>query len=85
MTRTPGKTLVYLGCLFLIVGVFAMLYVRERRLWVWLEDAPDSGGTRLTTALSSTALNFAPNTGGCATTAVSWPGRCMSMPTTAGA
>ena len=54
VTRTPGKTLVYLGCLFLIVGVFAMLYVRERRLWVWLEDAPDSGGTRLTTALSST-------------------------------
>jgi cytochrome c biogenesis protein len=53
VTRTPGKTLVYLGCLFLIIGVFAMLYVRERRLWVWLENAP-SGGTRLTTALSST-------------------------------
>jgi cytochrome c biogenesis protein len=53
VTRTPGKTLVYLGCLFLIVGVFAMLYVRERRLWVWLEDAP-GGGTHLTTALSCT-------------------------------
>ena len=53
VTRSPGKTLVYLGCLFLIVGVFAMLYVRERRLWIWLEDAP-GGATRLTTALSST-------------------------------
>ncbi|WP_428420519.1 cytochrome c biogenesis protein ResB [Methylibium sp.] len=53
VTRTPGKTLVYAGCLFLIVGVFAMLYVRERRLWIWLEHLP-TGGTRLTTALSAT-------------------------------
>lgn len=55
VARTPGKSLVYLGCLLLIVGVFAMLYVRERRLWIWLEDAPgQSGHTRVTTALSST-------------------------------
>lgn len=55
VARTPGKFLVYLGCLLLIVGVFAMLYVRERRLWIWLEDAPgQSGHTRVTTALSST-------------------------------
>ena len=36
VTRSPGKTIVYLGCVFLILGVFAMLYVRERRVWVWL-------------------------------------------------
>jgi cytochrome c biogenesis protein len=36
VARAPGKNVVYLGCLFLILGVFAMLYVRERRLWVWL-------------------------------------------------
>jgi cytochrome c biogenesis protein len=54
VARAPGKTLVYLGCLLLILGVFAMLYIRERRLWVWLQDAPDAGGTRLTAALSST-------------------------------
>jgi cytochrome c biogenesis protein len=53
VTRTPGKSLVYLGCLLLILGVFAMLYVRERRLWVWLEDAGDSR-TLLRTALSTT-------------------------------
>ena len=41
VARAPGKNIVYLGCLLLIVGIFAMLYVRERRLWVWL--AP--GGT----------------------------------------
>jgi cytochrome c biogenesis protein len=53
VARAPGKTIVYIGCLFLILGVFAMLYVRERRLWVWL--APQSGSTALqaTMALSS--------------------------------
>lgn len=53
LARAPGKKLVYLGCLLLVIGVFAMLYVRERRLWIWLQPAED-GGTRLTTALSST-------------------------------
>ena len=35
VARAPGKTVVYLGCALLILGIFAMLYVRERRLWVW--------------------------------------------------
>ena len=49
VTRAPGKTLVYLGCALLIVGVFAMLYIRERRLWIWL--APAAGdGTQATMA-----------------------------------
>ena len=39
VARTPGKNIVYLGCTLLILGVFAMLYVRERRLWVWLAPA----------------------------------------------
>ncbi|MGJ7532798.1 MULTISPECIES: cytochrome c biogenesis protein ResB [unclassified Variovorax] len=43
VARAPGKNVVYLGCLLLIVGIFAMLYVRERRLWVWL--TPDGNGT----------------------------------------
>lgn len=51
VARAPGKKVVYLGCLLLILGVFAMLYVRERRLWVWL--APEGAGARATMALSS--------------------------------
>jgi cytochrome c biogenesis protein len=51
VARAPGKNVVYLGCFFLILGVFAMLYVRERRLWVWL--APQAGGSQATLALSS--------------------------------
>lgn len=51
VARAPGQTVVYLGCLLLVVGVFAMLYVRERRLWVWL--SPLEGGARATMALST--------------------------------
>jgi cytochrome c biogenesis protein len=51
VTRSPGKNVVYLGCLFLVIGVFAMFYIRERRLWIWLKD--DVGGTTTLMALSS--------------------------------
>lgn len=53
VARAPGKTLVYLGAVLLIVGVFAMLYIRERRLWVWIAPLAD-GGTKLVAALSTT-------------------------------
>jgi cytochrome c biogenesis protein len=43
LARAPGKWVVYSGCLFLIIGIFAMLYVRERRVWVWI--TPEGNGT----------------------------------------
>ncbi|MEO7242458.1 MAG: cytochrome c biogenesis protein ResB [Variovorax sp.] len=53
VARAPGKAIVYLGCLLLIVGIFAMLYVRERRLWVWLQAADnDESSSAATMALS---------------------------------
>jgi cytochrome c biogenesis protein len=51
VTRSPGHYIVYLGCALLILGVFAMLYVRERRLWVWL--SPQGAGSHAQMALSS--------------------------------
>lgn len=52
VTRSPGKNIVYLGCLFLTLGVFAMFYIRERRLWIWLK--PDGEGrTHALMALST--------------------------------
>jgi cytochrome c biogenesis protein len=58
VARAPGKTVVYLGCALLILGVFAMLYIRERRLWIWF--SPDAGAgtdvnatTHATMALST--------------------------------
>lgn len=53
VARAPGKTIVYIGCLFLILGVFAMLYVRERRLWVWLAPQGSQDTLQATMALSS--------------------------------
>ncbi|NTV10416.1 MAG: cytochrome c biogenesis protein ResB, partial [Zoogloea sp.] len=41
VTRSPGKPVVYLGSLLLVLGVFAMLYIRERRLFVLVKrDGP---------------------------------------------
>jgi cytochrome c biogenesis protein len=51
VARAPGQSIVYLGCAFLIMGIFAMLYVRDRRLWVWL--SPQGEGAQASLALSS--------------------------------
>ena len=51
VARAPGQTIVYIGCALLIIGVFAMLYVRDRRIWVWI--APRDGGADAMMALSS--------------------------------
>lgn len=48
LTRSPGKLVVYWGCALLVLGIFAMLYLRERRVWV--HAGPD-GTVRL--AMSS--------------------------------
>ncbi len=53
VARAPGQNIVYLGCFFLIVGVFAMLYVRERRVWVWLTPVAGHSGSQATMAMSS--------------------------------
>ena len=42
VTRSPGKNVVYLGCLLLTLGVFAMFYIRDRRMWIWI--APNAEG-----------------------------------------
>jgi cytochrome c biogenesis protein len=52
VTKSPGKNVVYLGCLLLVLGVFAMLYVRERRLWIWIRRK-EGGGTHALMAMSS--------------------------------
>ncbi|WP_225784110.1 cytochrome c biogenesis protein ResB [Xenophilus sp. Marseille-Q4582] len=59
VARAPGKTIVYLGCLLLIIGIFAMLYVRERRLWVWIAPGADGAdGSSATMALSVNRRNL---------------------------
>ena len=52
LTRAPGKKVVYLGSLLLVLGIFSMFYVRERRLWFWLKDTT-TGGTSVLMAMST--------------------------------
>jgi cytochrome c biogenesis protein len=53
VSRTPGKLIVYVGCLLLVLGVFTMFYVRDRRIWVWLRPTEHAGGTSVLAAMTS--------------------------------
>lgn len=53
VSRTPGKIIVYIGCLLLVIGIFTMFYVRDRRIWVWLRPAEGMSGTRVLAAMTS--------------------------------
>lgn len=54
LARAPGARTVYLGCLLLVIGIFSMFYVRERRVWFWVKDeGDDSSHARLLMAMSS--------------------------------
>jgi len=55
-TRSPGKLTVYLGSLFLVIGVFSMFYIRDRRVWVWIR--PGETGTDVTAAMTSQRRNL---------------------------
>jgi cytochrome c biogenesis protein len=52
VTRSPGKKVVYLGCALLVMGIFAMFYIRERRIWVWVRNG-DDGGAHAMMAMST--------------------------------
>lgn len=58
VTRSPGKNVVYLGCLLLVLGVFAMLYVRERRLWIWIRPAGDGAQALMAMSTQRRSLDF---------------------------
>jgi cytochrome c biogenesis protein len=54
VAKAPGQTIVYLGALLLIVGIFFMLYIRERRVWVWVKaDAADPSRSELSMAYAT--------------------------------
>jgi cytochrome c biogenesis protein len=53
VTRSPGKKVVYLGCILLVAGIFSMFYIRERRLWIWLRNNHDGSGSHALMAMST--------------------------------
>jgi cytochrome c biogenesis protein len=36
IAHSPGKTTVYAGCAFLVIGIFLLFYLPQRRVWLWL-------------------------------------------------
>jgi cytochrome c biogenesis protein len=39
LTKSPGQKWVYLGSVLLVLGIFAMMYIRERRIWLSLRPS----------------------------------------------
>ncbi len=58
MTRSPGKNIVYFGCLLLVAGVFAMFYIRERRMWVWVRDTENGAHALMAMSTQRKTLDF---------------------------
>ena len=56
VARSPGMYIVYTGSLFLVIGVFTMFYVRDRRIWVWIR--PQEGGSAMQAAMTSQRRNL---------------------------
>ena len=58
VTRSPGKNVVYLGCIFLVLGVFSMFYIRERRLWIWITEHADGAEALMAMSTQRKTLDF---------------------------
>lgn len=52
VAKAPGQWVVYLGCLFLVIGVFSMFYIRERRAFFWV--TPHGDGSKVWMGFSTT-------------------------------
>lgn len=39
LTKSPGEKWVYLGSFLLVLGIFSMFYIRERRIWLLIKPA----------------------------------------------
>ena len=42
LTKSPGQKWVYLGSVLLVLGIFAMMYIRERRIWLLVKPSAEA-------------------------------------------
>jgi cytochrome c biogenesis protein len=56
LTRSPGKNIVYGGSVLLVLGVFFMFYVRERRIWLLVKSG--TGTVLLAMSTNRKTLDF---------------------------
>lgn len=50
IARTPGKPIVYLGCAMLIIGIFILFYLPQRRFWLLITTKAGSENSQLVLA-----------------------------------
>lgn len=50
ITKSPGKDLVYLGCLLLCIGIVLMFYVAHKRIWIIITPAENEQGAQILVA-----------------------------------
>lgn len=50
ITKSPGKDLVYLGCIFLVIGIVLMFYVAHKRIWIRIHPTEDGQANQLLVA-----------------------------------
>lgn len=43
IARAPGKEIIVLGCVMLVIGIFVMFYIQQRRCWIWVGKNQESG------------------------------------------
>jgi cytochrome c biogenesis protein len=58
LSRAPGKKIVYLGSLLLVVGIFSMFFVRERRVWFWVKETAAGTGVLMAMSTARRTLDF---------------------------
>jgi cytochrome c biogenesis protein len=58
ITRSPGKTLVYTGCVLLILGIFIMFYIRHTRMWFNLRSEPGQTSVLMAAAGNRNSIDF---------------------------
>jgi cytochrome c biogenesis protein len=58
VTRSPGKKVVYVGCLLLVLGIFSMFYIRERRIWVWVKEQGSDAHALMAMSTQRKTLDF---------------------------
>ncbi len=56
LTKSPGQKWVYLGSVLLVLGIFSMMYIRERRIWLLLK--PDANQVLFAMASNRKNLDF---------------------------
>lgn len=54
ITKSPGAGLVYLGSLFLVLGVIFMFYIREKRAWALFSNENNENNRQIRFAMSAT-------------------------------